>query len=91
MVSRVLMPLTASMVLLAMTLVTGCTTDAPKNDLPVICVDSPLQGKCAGSKPGFYYDYPSDTCRPFQYGACHGPMHFISRDQCEATCVARGK
>lgn len=79
------------MVLVALILVSGCTTEAPKNGLPVICVDSPLQGKCLGNQPGFYYDYPSDTCRPFRYGPCHGPRHFTSRDQCEATCVARGK
>ncbi|MBP6582556.1 MAG: proteinase inhibitor I4 serpin, partial [Chromatiaceae bacterium] len=41
--------------------------------------------------PGFYYDYPSDTCRPFRYGSCHGPVPFTSRDLCDQTCVARGK
>lgn len=80
-----------SMVLVALTLVAGCATQTTNNDLPVICVDSPLQGKCSGNQPGFYYDYPSDTCRPFRYGPCHGPLHFTSREDCEATCVARGR
>ncbi len=79
------------MVLAALTLITGCATQTPNNDLPVSCVDSPLGGRCMGNKPGFYYDYPSDTCRPFRYGPCHGPVQFTSREQCEATCVARGK
>lgn len=79
------------LIFLFLSLFSGCASEPKSNDLPVICVDSPLQGKCAGNKPGFYYDYPSDTCRPFRYGPCHGPVHFTSRDQCEATCVARGK
>ncbi|NCA89155.1 MAG: hypothetical protein EOM92_09630 [Gammaproteobacteria bacterium] len=69
----------------------GCASQQATNDLPVICVDTPQVGKCAGKTPGYYYDYPSDTCRPFRYGPCHGSLHFISRDECEATCVARGK
>ncbi len=79
------------LLVLVLALLAGCATQTATNELPVICVDSPLQGKCAGNKPGFYYDYPSDTCRPFRFGACHGPMHFSSREECEATCVARGK
>lgn len=75
----------------AMLVAAGCATQQVSNDLPVICVDTPQVGKCGGKKPGFYYDYPSDTCRPFQYGPCHGPVPFSSRDQCETTCVARGK
>ena len=70
-------------------LFSGCASQPASNDLPVICVDTPQVGKCAGNTPGFYYDYPSDTCRPFRYGPCHGPLRFTSRDQCEATCVAR--
>ena len=69
----------------------GCESQRVSNELPIICVDTPQLGKCNGSIPGFYYDYPSDTCRPFRYGPCNGPMHFSNREQCEATCVARGK
>lgn len=77
--------------LVVATLSAGCESQKVSNDLPIICVDTPQLGKCNGSTPGFYYDYASDTCRPFRYGPCNGPMHFSNREQCEATCVARGK
>ena len=79
------------LIILSVGLFSGCATEPKSNDLLVICVDTPQVGKCAGKTPGFYYDYPSDTCRPFRYGTCHGPVAFTSRDQCEATCVSRGK
>jgi len=69
----------------------GCETQQVSNELPLICVETPQLGKCNGSTAGFYYDYPSDTCRPFRYGPCHGRVPFSSRDLCESTCVARGK
>ena len=73
-------------------LMVGCATpEVATNDLPVFCLDTPISGKCAGRTPGFYYDYPSDTCRPFRYGPCHGPVRFTSRELCEQACVARGK
>ena len=78
--------------LVPLILLVGCATpEVSTNDLPVFCLDTPKAGKCAGSTPGFYYDYPSDTCRPFRYGPCHGPVRFTSRELCEQACVARGK
>ena len=73
------------------TLLAACESQPVSNELPLICVETPKMGKCTGSTPGFYYDFPSDTCRPFQYGSCHGAVPFSSRDRCESTCVARGK
>lgn len=73
-------------------LLVSCATHVvTTNDLPVICAEKPKSGNCEGRTPGFYYHYPSDTCRSFRYGSCHGPMPFTSREQCEQTCVARGK
>ncbi len=69
----------------------SATHIATTNDLPVICAERPKNGNCDGTMPGFYYHYPSDTCRSFRYGSCHGPIPFTSREQCDQTCVARGK
>ncbi len=77
---------------LPLVLLAGCAvTQQKSNDLPVHCLDKPKAGQCNGTTPGFYYDYPSDTCRGFKYGTCHGPIPFTSRDACEQVCVARGK
>ena len=42
-------------------LVSCATHEVNTNDLPVFSPDTPKSGKCAGSTPGFYYDYPSDV------------------------------
>jgi hypothetical protein len=77
---------------LPLVLLAACAeTPKKSNDLPVYCLDKPKAGQCSGNTPGFYYDYPSDTCRAFKYGNCHGPISFTSRDSCEQACVARGK
>lgn len=73
---------------LPLALLQGCATEKVNNDLPIQCVDNPLGAVCTGRVRGFYYDYPSDTCRPFLYGPCHGPVQFKSRELCEETCVA---
>jgi hypothetical protein len=90
---RVLLLLLPLVLVLVLVLVAGCasTQEAVANDLPVHCIGTPQAGKCEGRTRGFYYDYPSDTCRAFHYGPCHGPVAFTRRDQCEQTCVARGK
>ncbi len=78
--------------LVPLVLLVGCATPrVDTNNLPVFCLDTPKAGNCAGRTPGFYYDYPSDTCRAFSYGPCHGPMPFTSRELCDQACVARGK
>jgi hypothetical protein len=71
----------------ALALLAGCVGN-PRNGLPVHCLDEPAPGTCKGRVPGYYYDYPSDTCRVFYHGGCGGRVPFESRSDCEETCVA---
>jgi hypothetical protein len=68
---------------------TGCVeTTETKPGLPVYCLDKPDPGPCDQRIPMYYYDYPSDTCRVFQYGGCQGHVPFETRSACEDACVA---
>jgi hypothetical protein len=71
-----------------LTLLAGCSASRDKNEfLPVYCLNAPDPGPCNGRIPGYYYDYPSNSCRMFHYGGCRGRVPFESRSACEEACV----
>ena len=70
----------------------GCMHNLQKQDLMhVNCMNAPDPGPCKGAIPGFYYDYPSDSCRRFIYGGCGGQRPFDSMEACIKACGAKGK
>jgi len=80
-----------SVICMAMALalaLSGCGGSPDKDKvLPVHCLDKPDRGPCKARIPSYYYDYPSNTCRRFQYGGCRGHVPFETRSACEQACV----
>lgn len=56
--------------------------------LPVHCLDEPDPGPCEGQEVRWYYDYRTDSCKPFHYGGCQGRVPFEDSESCRADCVA---
>jgi hypothetical protein len=68
----------------------GSTPESsPGEQLHVSCLEKPDTGVCRAAKTAFYYDYPSDSCRRFNWGGCGGRVPFQSMDQCVKTCGGR--
>jgi hypothetical protein len=62
------------------------TITGPPEDLHVSCLQKPDPGPCRGSKTAFFYDYRSDSCRPFRHGGCGGNVPFATLDACLRQC-----
>ncbi|MCF8015735.1 MAG: proteinase inhibitor I4 serpin [Chromatiaceae bacterium] len=79
--------------LLLLSLLVGCAggPDAGDNGdlLHVSCLQEPQLGRCSRSRPAFYYDYQSDSCRPFRQGVCDSDWPFQSLRDCVKTCGGR--
>ena len=68
----------------------GGTPESNSGDqLHVSCLEPPDTGVCRATKPAFYYDYHTDSCRRFIWGGCGGKIPFQSLDQCVKTCGGR--
>jgi hypothetical protein len=78
--------------LTAAVLVASCGSapeTAPSDGIHVSCLAEPDPGPCRAAKPGFYYDYRSDTCNRFIYGGCAGKLPFATMEECLQTCGGR--
>jgi hypothetical protein len=79
----------------ALLLLAGCGggTDnppkAPPDSIHVSCLAKPDPGPCRGSKPAYYYDYASDSCRQFLWGGCEGRVPFETLEACRNRCGGR--
>ncbi len=81
-------------VLLALSLLAGCggpesPTRAPPDSMHVSCLAKPAPGPCRASKPAYYYDYQSDSCRQFFWGGCEGHVPFETLEACRSRCGGR--
>ncbi|MCG6940131.1 MAG: BPTI/Kunitz domain-containing protein [Thiohalocapsa sp.] len=80
--------------LLAAALLAGCGGggDNPGSRVPaadslhVSCLQKPDPGPCRAAKPGYFYDYKSDSCRRFIWGGCQGNVPFETLEQCLKMC-----
>ncbi|TVQ88987.1 MAG: alpha-1-antitrypsin [Chromatiaceae bacterium] len=61
----------------------------PTELLHVSCLQAPVTGRCAGETPGAWYDYRTDTCRPFPMTGCGGSAPFRTLADCIRTCGAK--
>jgi hypothetical protein len=82
---RFLFPLTAAVLLAGC----GSSPDNGGDLIHVSCLAEPDRGPCGGAKPGFYYDYRSDSCKRFIHGGCGGRVPFATMEQCVETCGGR--
>lgn len=68
----------------------GGTGAADSGDLlHVSCLQAPQPGRCSRPRPAFYYDYPSDSCRPFRPEVCDPAWPFQSIRDCVQVCGGR--
>lgn len=57
-----------------------------------ICKEDPDKGSCRQYTARFYFCQKTNTCRRFVYGGCGGNSNnFISRADCEATCLTQAE
>jgi hypothetical protein len=82
--------------LLAALLLAACgggpkvTQSADSGDLlHVSCLQAPPSGTCSRPRPAFYYDYQTDSCRPFFPGVCDPNWPFQSVRDCLQVCGGR--
>ncbi|WP_416274541.1 BPTI/Kunitz domain-containing protein [Lamprobacter sp.] len=80
------------LLLLGLSLV-GCGGGSGPRDaadlLHVGCLQQPERGRCGQPRPAFYYDYQSDSCRPFMQGVCDPDWLFQSLRDCVRICGGR--
>lgn len=57
--------------------------------LHVSCLQAPQTGTCSRPRPAFYYDYQTDSCRPFFPGVCDPNWPFHSVRDCLQVCGGR--
>lgn len=57
--------------------------------LHVSCLQEPQRGRCSQPRSAFYYDYQSDSCRPFKQGVCDPDWPFQSLRDCIQACGGR--
>jgi hypothetical protein len=72
--------------------IAGCAggPSVPDGDqMHISCLTQPEPGSCRGTKPGFYYDYQTDSCRRFFYGSCGARVPFATIEDCRARCGGR--
>jgi len=79
--------------LLIMLSLLGCGGGAQSREaadlLHVSCLQEPEPGRCGRPRSAFYYDYRSDSCRPFMAGVCDPDWPFRSLRDCVRTCGGR--
>ncbi|NEX16002.1 MAG: hypothetical protein C1943_05030 [Halochromatium sp.] len=67
----------------------GSKSREAANLLHVSCLQEPERGRCGRPRSAFYYDYRSDSCRPFMPGVCNSDWPFQSLRDCVRTCGGR--
>ncbi|WP_462320860.1 BPTI/Kunitz domain-containing protein [Halochromatium sp.] len=81
------------MALCCLLLLTACAGVGGSEDtadlLHVSCLQEPQPGRCSRPGPAFYYDYRSDSCRPFRQGVCDARWPFQSLRDCLNVCGGR--
>lgn len=83
--------MTVRLLALASLLLVGCSGNVSDGDdlVHVSCFNEPRAGRCSQRQPAFYYDYPTDTCRPVLGGVCDRRWPFPSMRSCVEACGGR--
>lgn len=83
----------APLALLLLLFLVGCAGGSSSGEaadlLHVSCLQEPQRGRCGRPRPAFYYDYQSDSCRPFRQGVCDPDWPFQALRDCVNTCGGR--
>lgn len=85
------MLLRLALLALAVELLASACGSAPQDATPsdllhVSCLQTPVEGGCAGATPGAWYDYRADQCRPFPLTGCGGRSPFPTLADCIRAC-----
>ncbi|XP_037500990.2 carboxypeptidase inhibitor SmCI [Rhipicephalus sanguineus] len=65
----------------------GVVHDLPEGLLHEVCLRPPHRGPCLGNLERFYYNYGSNTCKPFVYGGCgSNGNNFETKLDCMKSC-----
>jgi len=69
----------------------GSLPEPSANGIHVSCLQEPDGGMCRTARPGYYYDYRSDSCKRFFQGGCGGTVPFETLDDCVQACGGKGR
>lgn len=53
--------------------------------VPLMCLTRARRGRCSGEI--FHFDHTSMSCRKDHSGSCYGSNRFITREDCELSCI----
>lgn len=67
----------------------GGTLTDDSDLIHVSCFEMPAASRCSRPVSGFYYDYPSNTCRPVRGGVCDRDWPFRTLRDCVDACGGR--
>lgn len=67
---------------------TGCAGGGANTAdlMHVSCLQVPQPGRCSKPRAVFYYDYRTDSCKPFARGVCDPDWPFRSLRDCVKAC-----